>query len=45
MDDAELIGYIYCDFFERIDKPSQECHFTIQGGRLRDNNSYQVVWS
>ena len=39
---GEMLGVLYCDFFNRSDKSAGDCQFTIQGGRTRRDGSYQM---
>lgn len=38
----ELLGYIYCDLFERQMKQQQDCHHTIQGGCYLRDGTHQL---
>ncbi|KAL5502210.1 hypothetical protein EMCRGX_G008946 [Ephydatia muelleri] len=37
-----LLGYVYLDLYAREGKLMSDCHFMIQGGRLRSDGTYQV---
>lgn len=37
-----LLGYIYCDFFERTGKLHNDSHYVVRGGRELPDHSYQV---
>lgn len=36
------LGHLYCDWYARHTKKATDCQFTIQGGRLLNNGSYQM---
>ncbi|KAL7059786.1 hypothetical protein AAHC03_014039 [Spirometra sp. Aus1] len=35
------IGTVYCDFFDRPDKPVQDCHYTVRGGRHTEDTMFE----
>lgn len=39
---GHLLGYLYCDWFNRVNKSVGDCQFTIQGGRICSDGSYQI---
>lgn len=36
------IGLIYCDLFNRENKPKMDCHLTIKGSKILPDSSFQV---
>ena len=40
--DGKILGIIYCDLYERKGKAHQDCHYTIQGGCILPDGSYQL---
>lgn len=37
-----VLGYLYCDWFNREGKLASDCQFTIQGGREGEDGTYQL---
>ncbi|VDN12659.1 unnamed protein product [Dibothriocephalus latus] len=36
------IGTVYCDFFDRPNKPAQDCHYTVRGGRHTEDTMFEA---